>query len=134
MDGLEKTIVESLERVAETAGDPAPAVYERLFERHPEMQPLFVLDRNGSARGHMLSEALDCVLDFCTGNKYASNFIESEQMNHDGIGVPPDIFSTFLAIVVEVFKELLGTDWTAEMDAAWKDALKGLEVAPPSAG
>ena len=124
MDGLEKTIVESLERVAETAGDPAPAVYERLFERYPDMQPLFVLDRNGSARGHMLSEALDC----------ASNFIESEQMNHDGIGVPPDIFSTFLAIVVEVFKELLGTNWTAEMDTAWKDVLQGLQVSEPSAG
>lgn len=119
----------SLERIAEIAGDPAPAVYERLFELHPEMKELFILDKTSSARGHMLAEALDCVLDYCDGDHYATNFVDSEKTNHDGIGVPPDVFSSFLPIVVEVFQEILGGDWTAEIDKAWKDVLVGLNGA-----
>lgn len=131
---LKKPIIESLERVAEIAGDPAPAVYERLFEQHPEMKPLFILDTNCSARGHMLSEVLECVLDFCDGNTYALNFIESEKMNHDGIGVPPDVFHKFFAITVEVFRELLDADWTAEFEAAWNGVLAELNVPASSTG
>ncbi len=129
---LNSQITWSMERVAEIAGDPVPAVYERLFERYPEMEALFVLDTTGSVRGHMLSEVLDCVLDFCNGDNYASNFVSSTMVNHDGLGVPPDVFSTFLSIVVEVFREILDADWTAEIDQAWKDVLIGLDVSESS--
>jgi len=59
-----KQLIEnSIERVADVAGDPSPLVYARLFAEQPEMEPLFILDRDGSAQGHMLAEALDCVFD-----------------------------------------------------------------------
>ena len=60
----DKSLIESsIERVAEIAGDPAAQVYARLFAEQPEMRKLFVLDRDDSAKGHMLAEALDCVFD-----------------------------------------------------------------------
>lgn len=130
---LYNIVAESLEKVAEAVGDPVPAVYGRLFEQYPEMKALFVLDTTGGARGHMLAEAIDCVLDFCDGNNYASNFIDAERMNHDGLGVPPDVFSSFLSIVVEAFREILGSGWTEDIDQAWSEVLTGLDASEPVA-
>lgn len=116
---MKEVILESLECVVEKVGDPVEPVYARLFEKYPDMQELFILDKNGGARGHMLAEVLDCVIDFCDGDNYASNFVASERMNHEGLGVPVDVFSTFLEIVVEVFREISGDRWSSEIDAAW---------------
>ena len=116
----QKQIIEtSIERVAEIAGDPSPLVYARLFAEQPEMEPLFVLDREGNARGHMLMEALDCVFDLLGPRSYAPTLIQSELTNHDGFGVPPRVFATFFRVVKETFAETLGEEWTAETDAAW---------------
>ncbi len=116
----EKQLIEtSIERVADVAGDPASHVYARLFAQAPEMEALFVLDTDGNARGHMLSEALDCVFDYLGPRAYAPVLIQSEMTNHDGFGIPPRVFATFFNVVMETFRELLGDEWTAETDAAW---------------
>lgn len=127
---LKEVILESLECVVEKVGDPVEPVYARLFEKYPDMQDLFILDKTGGARGHMLSEVLDCVIDFCDGDNYATNFVASERMNHEGIGVPADVFSTFLDIVVEVFKEISGDRWSSEIDAAWSRVVTALKPLP----
>lgn len=123
---LKEVILESLEQIVEKAGDPVDRVYIRLFEKYPDMEALFILDKTGGARGHMLSEVLECVVDYCDGDKYATNFVASERMNHEGIGVPADVFTTFLDIVVEVFREISGADWSPEIDAAWRRVITGL--------
>lgn len=126
---MKEVILESLECVVEKVGDPVEPVYARLFEKYPDMQELFILDKNGGARGHMLAEVLDCVIDFCDGDNYASNFVASERMNHEGLGVPVDVFSTFLEIVVEVFKEISEDSWSSEIDAAWAKVVADLKPA-----
>ena len=53
----QKHLIEhSIARVADVAGDPATRVYTRLFERQPEMEELFILDTDNSAKGHMPAE------------------------------------------------------------------------------
>ena len=124
----QKKIVEhSIERVAEAAGDPSPLVYARLFAEQPEMEPLFVLDTDGNAKGHMLMEALDCVLDLLGPRPYAPVLIQSELTNHDGFGVPPRVFATFFRVVKETFAEVLGGEWTAETDEAWNALLADID-------
>ena len=123
----EKTLIEtSIERVAEVAGDPATQVYARLFTEQPEMEPLFVLDRDGNARGHMLAEALDCVFDLLGPRAYAPTLIQSELTNHDGFGVPPRVFATFFRVVRDTFRDILGAEWSTEMDAAWEALLRDI--------
>ncbi|MBX3496803.1 MAG: globin [Parvibaculum sp.] len=125
----EKQLIEhSIERVAEVAGDPSPHVYARLFAQSPEMEALFVLDTDGNARGHMLSEALDCIFDFLGPRAYAPVLIQSELTNHQGFGVPPRVFATFFNVTMETFRELLGAEWTAETDAAWATLLGELDA------
>ncbi|MGB3810685.1 MAG: globin [Parvibaculum sp.] len=119
-------IAHSLDLVAERCEDPTPLVYARLFKTNPEMEALFVLDTHGHVRGHMLSEAIEGIIDFVGARSYSDNMIRSEIVNHEGLGVPPEVFSTFFTTIMETFRDILGDEWTAEMDAAWRQVLAAL--------
>jgi hemoglobin-like flavoprotein len=112
-------VAASLEALAERAGDPAPQVYARLFVEHPEMEALFVRDTTGAVRGEMLAMAFECLLDIGGTGAYAANLIAAERINHEGVGVPPEVFAQFFPVVMETCRELSGETWTGEVDAAW---------------
>jgi len=118
------TIHASLEAVAEQYGDPTEAVYERMFKEHPEMKPLFILDEDGGAQGHMLQEAIDMLIDMAGANRFGENFIQIELANHVGFGVPTDVFMTFFRIIKDTFNDLLGAEWTSDFDSAWSELLQ----------
>lgn len=119
----------SLERLAEAHGDPTAAVYERLFSEHPELEALFVLDRQGQVRGAMLASVFDALLDISGNRRHGLNFILAERVNHDGMGVPRALFARFFEIVFETVRDLLGEAWTMEMDSAWRSALAEINAA-----
>lgn len=121
-------ITTTLEMVAERCDDPAPRVYARLFAENPEMEALFWRDTSGLIRGQMLSVAIECLLDYVGAGDYAANLIQIEQTNHEGLGVPPEVFGTFFATVVATFRDVLQDDWTDAMEAGWRRVLDG--VAP----
>jgi hemoglobin-like flavoprotein len=121
-------ISHSLELVAER-GDPAPLVYARLFAREPEMEALFVRDTNGSIRGNMLAEAITALIDFTGANHYGANLFRAEIVNHGHLGVPAANFVAFFAVMRDTFAEILGDEWTPEIDAAWRMALARIELA-----
>ena len=56
-------ILATLEIVAERRGDPTPDVYARLFAVHPELEALFLMDRDGGVRASMMQQALECIVD-----------------------------------------------------------------------
>jgi hemoglobin-like flavoprotein len=119
----------SLELVVERLGDPAPLVYARLFADEPGLEALFVRDSRGTVRGNMLQVALECLVDYAGTGAYATHFVGSERVNHAGLGVPDGAFDRFYGVVIEVFREALGADWTAATDAAWRRAASGLLAA-----
>ena len=119
-------IERSLELVADRHGDPAPLVYARLFAEHPDVEPLFVRDTGGLVRGQMLAMVLDSVLDYVSDDSFAHALVQSERVNHEGLGVPPEIFNTFFAVVTATFKDLLGDDWTDDIASAWREVIDGL--------
>lgn len=129
-----EAIMASLEGVAEKCGDPTPLVYQRLFAANPEMEALFIMDKDGMVRGNMLSQALDGIMDFVDTCAYAKNLIRTEIVNHEGVGVPPTVFATFFATIRDTFREILGDDWTAEMETSWNALLEALAntIADPS--
>lgn len=130
MAEIDPSVIEaSLEAVAEAAGDPTPQVYSRLFSQHPEMEALFVLDHAGAARGHMLTEALNSLVDLAGPQTYGGNLMRAEIVNHQGWGVPPDIFATFYGVVRDTFRDLAGPAWTADMEAAWAAVIARAEAA-----
>lgn len=120
---MDKAAIErSLELVAER-GDPTPLVYRRLFAAHPEMEALFVRDVDGGVRGNMLAEAISAILDFIGTNTYGANLMRIEVVNHENLGVPPEVFPAFFASMRDAFADTLGPEWTKETDAAWRGLL-----------
>jgi hemoglobin-like flavoprotein len=126
-------ISQTLALVADRCGDPAALVYARLFAENPDMEALFIRDTSGLVRGQMLAVVLESLLDYVTDRSYGANLIQIERVNHEGLGVPPDVFDTFFSTVAATCKDILGPEWTREMDAAWSgllDELPGREARP----
>lgn len=119
----------SLELWAARTGDPAAAVYARLFARRPEYERAFALDRTGAARGNMLATALDAILDIAGPNAWGMNFILAERVNHQGVNVPPADFLLFLHASLDVLREDLGAEWTPDFEDAWGSVIAQIEAA-----
>lgn len=117
-------LVVSLETAAQ-AGDPAEAIYARLFSAHPELEAEFHMDLDGGVRGSMLSQAFDVLLDLAEGDGlFAAAILSTERANHYGYGVPPDMFFMFLGVIRDWVREALGEAWTAEMEEGWNHVLE----------
>ena len=123
---------ETLERVAERLGDPAPKVFERLFEEAPDLQALFANDAAGSVRGEMFLRALECLQDAAGACRFATGLVAAEHQSHLGYGVTSAQFERFFDIILAVFRETLGADWTPDIDAAWQAAVLRLRSPGPA--
>jgi len=117
----------TFELAAERCEDLTPLVYDRLFRQSPEMQPHFWRDTNGAIKGEMLSRVIEAIFDFVGERKYANHLIQCEVVTHAGYDVPPAVFATFFGTVAKTLKELLGPEWTPEIDAAWRSLLADLD-------
>ena len=112
-------ITDTLDRVAERVGDPIPLIFERLFAEIPEAEALFIRDKGGLVRGQMFQVTMESLLDFLGDRSYGANLIQIERVNHQGLGVEPEMFDRFYFTVMATFKEVLGDEWTVEMEAVW---------------
>ena len=124
--GAAAAVERSLAMVAER-GDPAPAVYARLFADFPETEERFVRDTTGAIRAEMLTMAFQCVLD--PDGPYQAHLVQAERVNHDGFGTPPEVFDRFFWIVLDVCRGIVGERWTAEFETAWRAQFVRLGVA-----
>lgn len=122
-------VAASLDLVAGRAGDPTAQVYARLFAEHPDMEALFVRDTTGAVRGEMLAVAFACLLDVGGSGAYAANLIAAERVNHEGVGVPPEVFARFFPIMTETCRDISGEAWTPQVGAAWQELLGRLAAA-----
>ncbi len=124
----------SLERVAERHGDPTEVVYDALFKAAPGAEDLFLLDRNGAARGNMLANVFDVIFDLVGPRAYGAHMIRAEVMNHVGLGVDPTLFASFFPILRDAIRGLLQEEWTTQVDLAWSELLAQISAATLSAG
>ena len=111
-------ITRSLEVVAETAGDPVPAVFARLFAEFPDAEERFARDVSGAVRAEMLTMVLDCLM--APEGPYQLNLVRAERVNHDGFGTPNEEFDRFFGLVHETCRDLAGEGWTPAFEAAWR--------------
>jgi hemoglobin-like flavoprotein len=119
-------ITQTLERVAERVGDPIPLVFERLFAEIPEAEALFIRDTGGLVRGQMFQVTMEGLLDFLGDRSYGANLIQIERVNHQGLGVEPEMFDRFYLTVMATFRDVLGADWTPVMETVWTRVIADL--------
>jgi hemoglobin-like flavoprotein len=119
-------ISETLERVAERVNDPTSLVFQRSFSESPELEALFIRDRDGSVRGQMFQVTIESLLDFLGDRSYGANLVQIERVNHEGLGVDPALFDRFYLTVMATFRDVLGEDWTPDMERVWTRAVREL--------
>lgn len=120
-------IERSFELAAGRCGDLTPLVYRRLFERHPETQGLFRTEGSESVKGSMLSMTIEAMLDFAGERSGRFRMIAAEVFSHDAYGTPRDLFLAFFGIIAQTLREIVGADWSEEIDAAWRTLLGDIE-------
>ena len=126
-------IQHSFELAAERCEDLTPLVYDRLFREHPETQAMFRSEGSELVRGSMLALTIDAMLDFAGDRTGHFRMIECEVQSHDAYGTPRELFGKFFGVIAETVRELLGNDWSPEIDAAWRKLLDEIDASSPRA-
>ncbi len=112
-------IMDTLEKVAEKVGDPAPLVYERLFRSRPDLETLFFMDSDAGVRGSMLQQCLECIMDVVGEGTVAQTILPSECQRHVDYDVPDETFWSFFEVIRDTFRESLGDAWSDDMEREW---------------
>src|SRR5258705_9831838 len=121
--GRSNPIERSFELAAEACADLTPLVYRRLFAQHPEAEAMFRTEGSDLVKGSMLALTIEAVLDFAGERSGHFRMIECEVVSHDAYGTPRDLFLAFFGVIADTIRELLGADWSPQIDAAWRKLL-----------
>jgi len=120
-------IQHSLELAAERCGDLTPFVYERLHRIYPETVAMFRSEGSELVKGSMLAFTVEAMLDLAGERSGKFRMIACEVTSHDAYGTPRDLFVAFFGVIADSLRELLGAEWTEEIEAAWKILLAEIE-------
>ncbi len=123
--------INPIERSFEIAGrrcdDLTPLVYARLHREHPQTLTMFRSEGGDLVKGSMLAMTIESILDLAGERSGKFRMIACEVASHDGYGTPRDLFLGFFGVIAATLHELLGEDWTEEIDLAWRDLLCEIE-------
>jgi hemoglobin-like flavoprotein len=120
-------IQHSFELAAARCEDLTPLVYRRLFREHPEAEPMFRREVNDLVKGSMLALTIEAIMDFAGDRSGSFRMIQCEVQSHDAYGTPRELFGKFFGVIAETMREILGHDWSPEIDDAWRRLLAELE-------
>jgi hemoglobin-like flavoprotein len=125
--GVINLIEHSFELAAARCEDLAPLVYQRLHRTHPETVAMFRSEGSAFVKGSMLAFTIEALLDFAGERSGKFRMIACEVDSHDAYGTPRDLFFAFFGVIADTLRDLLGAEWSDEIDAAWKTLLSDLE-------
>ncbi|MET0675879.1 MAG: globin [Bradyrhizobium sp.] len=123
MTASSNPIERSFELAADRCADLTPLVYRRLFQTHPETRTMFRTEGSELVKGSMLALTIDAILDFAGERSGHFRLITSEVSSHDAYGTPRELFVAFFGIIAETLREIVGPDWSEEIDSAWRNLL-----------
>jgi hemoglobin-like flavoprotein len=117
----------SFELAAERCEDLTPLVYRRLFREHPEAEAMFRRDGSDPVKGSMLALTIDAMLDFAGDRTGHFRMIECEVSSHNAYGTPRKLFGEFFGVIADTMREILGAEWSPEIEEAWRKLLGELD-------
>ena len=85
--------------------------------------------REGSelVKDSMLALTIEAILDFAGERSGKFRMIECELASHDAYGTPRQLFVAFFGVIAETLREVLGADWSPQIDDAWQKLLREIE-------
>ena len=117
----------SFELAEKRCEDLTPLVYRRLFREHPEAESMFRREANDLVKGSMLALTIDAIMDFAGDRTGHFRTIGCEVQSHDAYGTPRELFGKFFGVIADTMREILGPDWSPEIDEAWRNLLRELD-------
>ena len=78
-------------------------------------------------KGSMLAFTIEAILDFAGERSGKFRMIACEVVSHDAYGTPRDLFVAFFGVIADTLHDVLGAEWTDEIDAAWGKLLVEIE-------
>ena len=79
--------------------------------------------------GSMPALTIEAILDFAGDRRGSFRSIECEAASHDAYGTPRELFVAFFGVIAATLREVLSTDWSLEIEAAWQRLLVELNGA-----
>ena len=128
MTASSNPIERSFEIAAERCEDLTPLGYRRLHAEYPETITMFRTEGSELVKGSMLALTIDAILDFAGPRTGHFRMIECEISSHDAYGTPRNLFIAFFGVIAGTLRELLGADWSPEIDAAWRQMLDEIKA------
>ena len=120
-------IERSFELAAERCEDLTPLVYRGLFDAHPETRTMFRTEGSELVKGSMLALTIDAILDFAGERTGHFRMISAEISSHDAYGTSRELFIAFFGIIAQTLREIVGADWSDDIDVAWRKLLGDIE-------
>jgi len=121
-------IEHSFRLAAERCEDLTPLVYRRLFREHPEAEAMFRREASDLVKGSMLAFSIEAILDFAGERTGNFRMIECEVSSHDAYGTPRELFGKFFGVIAATLREILGSEWSPEIEQAWRKLLEEIEA------
>jgi hemoglobin-like flavoprotein len=128
MTGSENLIERSFELAAERCEDLTPLVYCRMHATHPETQTMFRSEGSELVKGSMLAMTIEAILDFAGERSGKFRMIQCEVASHDAYGTPRELFISFFGVIRDTLRDILGREWSRDMDEAWEGLLADIAV------
>lgn len=95
--------------------------YEILFERYPQVKPLF--SRNSAEKQQkMLAEALAAVVDHLEDASWLTETLHGMGAKHVDYQVTPEMYEWVGDALLATLAEIAGAGWTPDLAAAWTEA------------
>ena len=108
--------------VVERAPDIVERFYARLFTEQPQLKALFGR-RSEKAQAEMLTGALIAVVEHLEDASWLENTLAPMGDKHRTYGVKDEMYPMVAGALVGALKDVSGTEWSAEVEAAWLGAL-----------
>jgi hemoglobin-like flavoprotein len=97
--------------------------YERLFEEHPEVKPMFEkVDKTGLRRKLLL--ALITIVDSLEDNEQLRVSLQGISETHTRHHIKTEHYQIFSKILLVTLADFLPDTWTQTTALAWQDALE----------
>ncbi len=116
-----QVLKQSFELVAPQKEAFARTFYQRLFREFPETAPLFA----GTDMARQESSLMATLAVVVNGLSRGENVVPAVQAlgkRHKGYGVQPEHFNAVGQALLATLQQFLGTAWTPEVAANWREA------------
>lgn len=111
----------TVERLLANPNEFSQRFYERVFEAAPEVRSLF--SRDIGMQGEMLEHMLRGIVYALGRPEHLTMGLHSLGKRHVKYGVKPEHYTFIRGPLMETIEEMLGDDFTADVDAAWQQAI-----------